>query len=65
MEICLPLSFGQTELHTLCGESPEDYNDIGREAVKPFLNPGGILSQKRGSLLVRLPAHSVNILRLA
>ena len=64
VEIKSPLAFGLAELHTLCGESPDDYNDIGRETVKPFLNPGGILSNKRGSLLLRLPAHSVNILRL-
>ncbi len=64
VEVRLPAAFARAELHTLCGASPDDYNDVGRENVKPFLNAEGILSREEGRISLRLPAHSVNILRL-
>jgi len=49
---------------SLIGESADDYNDIGRDHVHPVDNPGAIIEQTCQTIRLRLPAHSVNIIRL-
>ena len=48
-------------LHTLCGTSPDDYNDVGKETVVPFINNNGV-EQEGLTVRLTLQPHSVNIL---
>lgn len=50
-------------VETLCGQSADDYNDIGRNTVVPFANDAIAVIGAEG-VTVTLPAHSVNILTL-
>jgi alpha-N-arabinofuranosidase len=49
---------------TLSGDGPDDYNDVGRENVKPFENDGAAARLSDGRILVRLAPHSINILEI-
>jgi alpha-L-arabinofuranosidase len=49
---------------TLSGDGPDDYNDVGRESVKPFENDGAAARLPDGRILVRLAPHSINILEI-
>ena len=48
-------------VHTLCGQDINDYNDIDRETVIPFINDRAMEKRENGEVFVKLPAHSVNI----
>lgn len=50
-------------MQTLSGASPDDYNDIGRNSVRPHENNGSI-ERTADALHITLPPHSVNILRI-
>ena len=52
---------GKPTLHTRCGTGPDDYNDVGRDNVKPFINTEAV-AQAGNTIRVTLPAYSVNTL---
>lgn len=52
------------EFFSLAGDSPDAYNDIGTERVRPERRDEWVTREPGGDLLVRLPAHSVNVLRI-
>lgn len=56
-----PGSYRHVRMTSLSGQSKDDYNDIGREAVKPYDNSSAIISQDETCFTVTLPPHSVNI----
>jgi len=60
----LPEGYRVCSLTTLCGEGTDDYNDINRESVKPFDNTSAV-TEESGNITVHVPAHSVNVLKLA
>ncbi len=49
---------------TLCGRSADDYNDIGREYVKPYENNEAVSARKDESISFILPPHSINIIQI-
>ena len=55
---------GSVTVTSLIGESADDYNDIGRDHVHPIDNPGAVVEQTAETIRLRLPAHSVNIIRI-
>jgi len=57
-------SAGAVRVTTLSGGGPDDYNDVGRDGVKPFENDGAAQRLPGGGLRVRLRPHSVNILEI-
>jgi alpha-N-arabinofuranosidase len=61
--LCVP---GADSIHvtTLSGESPDDYNDVGRDSVMPYENDGSAVRLPDGTISVRLAPHSVNILEI-
>jgi len=63
MTLHLPVS-GKVTVTSLIGESADDYNDIGRDHVHPVDNPGAVVEQTAETIRLRLPAHSVNIIRI-
>ena len=50
----------RVRMTSLAGQSPDDYNDIGRNSVRPFDNTAAVRQADCG-LRVLLPPHSVNI----
>ncbi len=64
LSIHLPTGFQPAGMWTLCGEGPDDYNDIGRCTVRPFANQQAILKTDAGAVQVELPPHSANVLEL-
>lgn len=54
---------GRTEMTTLMGGSTDDYNDIGRDHVRPFANDEAV-QPIFGGWKLNLPPHSVNVLRI-
>ena len=53
--------YGNVTVTTLSGGSRDDYNDIGRELVKPYNNTA-VYPLDNSSFAAELPAHSVNII---
>lgn len=51
-------------LVTLSGSGPDDYNDVGRDSVRPYRNDQAVRSRNDGLLTIALPPHSVNILTI-
>ena len=63
VELTVPVR-GEARVTSLVGASPDDYNDVGRDSVCPASNDDAILERRADGLRLRLPAHSVNILRI-
>ena len=63
IELKLPVT-GKVRVVSLTGASPDDYNDIGRDNVRPFENNGAVVECGDGLLKLRLSAHSVNVIRI-
>ena len=64
-EITLELPFkGSVTVTSLTGHSADDYNDIDRDNVHPYDNPDAVLACSENTLIVRLPAHSVNVIQI-
>ena len=63
VELPLPQGYAFDKMTTLRGGSPDDYNDVGRENVRPEDMPSGVKAEG-GTLKVTLPPHSVNIVSL-
>ena len=61
VEMPLPRGYAGCSLHSLCGGSPDDYNDVGRENVVPE-DRTSTVTMSDGALRVSLRPHSVNIL---
>ena len=59
----LPVN-GSVSVTSLTGNSADDYNDIGRDNVRPFSNDAAILERTADTLRILLPAHSVNVVRI-
>ena len=55
---------GDVRVISLTGNSADDYNDVGRDNVHPFENPEAVLERSADALRIKLPAHSVNIIRI-
>ncbi|MDL2205981.1 alpha-N-arabinofuranosidase [Eubacteriales bacterium OttesenSCG-928-N13] len=64
IEIALDAPFNQCTMHTLDGDSPDDYNDIGRDSVQIRLNTDGA-KLDGNTLHLTLPPHSVNVIECA
>ena len=63
IEMECPLGYRFETMTGLRGESPDDYNDVGHENVKPEDLSESVL-EENGVLRIRLSPHSVNILAL-
>lgn len=62
-KVTLSLPFGGAiHMTTLSGDSPDDYNDVGHERVKPYENDGASRRLPDGTIQVHLAPHSINIL---
>lgn len=61
--LCLPVN-GDVRVTSLTGNSPDDYNDIGRDSVHPFENADAVIEKSDNCLRLRPPAHSVNIVEI-
>jgi alpha-N-arabinofuranosidase len=59
----LPVN-GEVHVTSLIGNSPDDYNDIGRNNVYPVNNDASILEKTDGMIRIKLSAHSVNVVRI-
>jgi len=55
---------GAIHMTTLSGNSPDDYNDVGHELVKPYENDGASRRLPDGTIQVNLAPHSINILEI-
>ena len=63
IELAVPVR-GEVRVTSLAGESADDYNDVGRDRVRPERNDGAILGRAADALRLRLPAHSVNVIEI-
>ena len=63
IELECPQGWRVEAMTCLKGASPDDYNDVGRENVKPE-NADARVTEDRGGLRIRLAPHSVNVLIL-
>ena len=63
IEMEFPKAYRFERMTGLRGTSPDDYNDVGRENVRPE-DLSGDVAVEDGGLTVRLSPHSVNILTL-
>ncbi|MBR6569265.1 MAG: alpha-N-arabinofuranosidase [Clostridia bacterium] len=64
VKLQLPEKYAEIHLTTLAGRNADDYNDIDRNHVIPFANDEAVSRTEDGSILLRLPAHSVNVLTI-
>lgn len=62
--LSLPVDGKPVTVTTLCGNGPDDYNDIDRNTVVPFENDSAVKRRTSRSVTVTLPPHSVNIIRI-
>ena len=62
--LTLPVGDKKVTVTTLCGNGPDDYNDVDRNTVVPFENGSAIKRKTARSVTITLPPHSVNIIRI-
>ena len=55
-------AYKDVQVTSLCGRSKDDFNDIGREPVKPYNNTEAVTPVDGESFSVLLPPHSVNVI---
>ena len=60
----LPIGGKPVTVTTLCGNGPDDYNDVDRNTVVPFENKEAVRRVTVRSAAITLPPHSVNIIRI-
>ena len=64
LTLTLPVGDKSVTVTTLCGNGPDDYNDIDKNTVVPFANVSAIKRKTARSVTITLPPHSVNIIRI-